>query len=126
ARGGGCGGTGAVEERWVRAAGPGRRSGRPLRGGTGRRGAPRRVPDAAGARSRSGLRDDQPGCSRARGLETRLDIRTVNDAPDRLDVILLHVLLVLVERVLQHVQLEQRDRSHWHTVLLIVELLDHQ
>src|SRR5690625_7393880 len=57
----------------------------------------------------------------ASSLEPRLDIRPVHDVPDRLDIISLHVLIIQVEGVLPHIQLEQRDRGHRHTVLLIIE-----
>src|SRR5690606_32023216 len=74
--------------------------------------------------SGSGAGDDQTRARRASGVEARLDVGPVHDVPDGLDVVGLHVLVVEVEGVLPHVQLEQRDRRDRHTVLLVVELLD--
>ena len=54
------------------------------------------------------------------------NIVPIDDVPECGDVICLHILVVEIESVLPHVELEDRDCSLGRVALLVKELLDNQ
>src|SRR5581483_1501887 len=70
----------------------------------------------------AGLSEDQAlGLRGGRG-EAILDVGPIHHVPERFDVVGLHVLVLQIERVLPHVDLQQRDDAQRHVGLLVVEL----
>ena len=57
-------------------------------------------------------------------LEASLNVSPVHNVPECLDVLALNVLVVQVECVLPHIQLQNGDQRNGDVALLIVELLD--
>src|SRR6478609_657411 len=73
-------------------------------------------------RRRSGREDESLGGLGA--LETSSDVLPVDDVPPCLDVVGLDVLVLQVEGVLPHVELEQRDLTDGDVALLVEQLHD--
>src|ERR1700709_503083 len=65
---------------------------------------------------------DQPGRFRRGRFVAGLNVRPVDDVPERLDVVRLDVLVLQVESVLPHVDLQQWDDAERDVGLLVVEL----
>src|SRR5690348_2553859 len=71
-------------------------------------------------------RDAVSSLVRAGGVESLGGVRPVGDVPERLDVVGLDVDVVEVERVLPHVELQDRGGGLRRVPLLVVQLLDDQ